>query len=480
MTTADTSSLGVFGRGILYLHSIACILPFIYYIGVTFVDSPNGPGPRLPTRVIHRENNGIALYAYHMYLCCGYPEKRRAGKNPEKDEPDYRYRWPTQQTLISQESDDVQTKLDKALRAVGQPLLWFHPKTEPSEQKGGSQESGPEVRVPKRTAIFGTPKPGKSRHPYDTGVPPMATTVPAVAPEVPEVPEPDASAKAGAKKGWKRWLHPLKTTAKVKPSLEPEEPSPGNIDQQDELPHENDQARARSPPLKKWRWPPKKPSELQPEPTPSTGLRQTIDTAGESVDEASQQGAPAASKKAKVRRQDAKKLVKPRSDPKVGGVPVSGTPRASPAPDTVLGTVPGSKADRLVVRVVAGLKNRHSKPRKLAGDNAQTVTDEAEQRETPATETSSPAPPPPEKARNSLVSRFSRPNKASTVAAKARATTPLASVPEDPPAEYRCSACGHRSPAGSPLPRAAGQRSPGPTQREGRLHRKPRRSSGSG
>ena len=92
--------------------------------------------------------------------------KRRAGKTPEKDEPDYRYRWPTQQTLISQESDDVQTKLDKALRAVGQPLMRLHWKTEDGrhkhdnertetpEQKGGSQESGPEVRVPKKTTIF--------------------------------------------------------------------------------------------------------------------------------------------------------------------------------------------------------------------------------------------------------------------------------------------------------------------------------------
>ena len=72
-----------------------------------------------------------------MYLCCGYPEKRRAGRTPEKDEPDYRYRWPTQQTLISQESDDVQTKLDRVLRAVGQPLLRFHSKTEDGRHTPG-------------------------------------------------------------------------------------------------------------------------------------------------------------------------------------------------------------------------------------------------------------------------------------------------------------------------------------------------------
>ena len=57
----------------------------------------------------------------------------RFGKKPNKNEPDYRHRWPTQQTLIipgpGNDAEPI-SPVGKVLRAIGQRLFYLCLKAE--------------------------------------------------------------------------------------------------------------------------------------------------------------------------------------------------------------------------------------------------------------------------------------------------------------------------------------------------------------
>ncbi|KAI1644593.1 uncharacterized protein F4817DRAFT_367366 [Daldinia loculata] len=84
---------------------------------------------------------------------------RRHSRKREKAVVDYRHRWPTQQTLYEsrelregEAKDKPKSRRVKALEAVSIPLLWIN------------------MKIEIRDSISANTKPGKSTHPYDTGV----------------------------------------------------------------------------------------------------------------------------------------------------------------------------------------------------------------------------------------------------------------------------------------------------------------------
>ncbi|RYP79271.1 hypothetical protein DL769_003051 [Monosporascus sp. CRB-8-3] len=119
----------------------------------------------------------------------------RWARKSEKSMPDYRDRWPTQQTLLAPAvEDDVPIRV-KALEAISTALGWLNlviqhlqkdidEHVRALEAKRRERLSATRLETSPRRGVFGTPKPGKSTNPYDTGVPPMATseTVPVVEP----------------------------------------------------------------------------------------------------------------------------------------------------------------------------------------------------------------------------------------------------------------------------------------------------------
>ncbi|RYO97168.1 hypothetical protein DL765_011290 [Monosporascus sp. GIB2] len=121
-------------------------------------------------------------------------------RESEKSTPDYRDRWPTQQTLMVPAAVDGVPLRVKALEAISASLGWLNLMIErlqrdigehicALEAKRRERLSATRLEISPRRGVFGTPKPGKSTNPYDTGVPPMATseTVPVVAPWKSEV-----------------------------------------------------------------------------------------------------------------------------------------------------------------------------------------------------------------------------------------------------------------------------------------------------
>ncbi|RYP42575.1 hypothetical protein DL767_000099 [Monosporascus sp. MG133] len=116
-------------------------------------------------------------------------------RESEKSTPDYQVRWPTQQTLmVPAAEDDVPIRV-KALEAISTTLGWLilvmeHLQKDIDEHvwaleaKIRERLSATSLQTSPRRGVFGAPKPGKSTNPYDTGVPPMATseTVPVVEP----------------------------------------------------------------------------------------------------------------------------------------------------------------------------------------------------------------------------------------------------------------------------------------------------------
>lgn len=105
-------------------------------------------------------------------------------KRPEKKAPDYKQRWPTQQTLVV--PADTPKRM-RVLHAISIPLAWLNIKVE--QWQGDLDEHGrsierfnhPDPPLP-RKRLFGILKPGKSTHPYDTdtGPTPMSKSLPAV------------------------------------------------------------------------------------------------------------------------------------------------------------------------------------------------------------------------------------------------------------------------------------------------------------
>ncbi|RYP03307.1 hypothetical protein DL764_005233 [Monosporascus ibericus] len=108
-------------------------------------------------------------------------------RQPGKSTPDYRDRWPTCQTLVAPAAEDDVPIRVKALEAISRALGWLNLVTEhlqkdinehiwALEAKRLECLSATSLQTSPRRGVFGTPKPGKSTNPYDTGVPPMATS----------------------------------------------------------------------------------------------------------------------------------------------------------------------------------------------------------------------------------------------------------------------------------------------------------------
>ncbi|RYO76732.1 hypothetical protein DL766_007878 [Monosporascus sp. MC13-8B] len=135
----------------------------------------------------------------------------RWARGSEKSTPDYRDRWPTQQTLMVPAAVDGVPIRIKALEAISASLGWLNLVIEhlqkdiddhiyALEAKRRERLSVMRLETSPRRGVFGTPKPGKSTNPYDTGVPPMATseTVPVVEPWKSDVSnEPEERPKTG-------------------------------------------------------------------------------------------------------------------------------------------------------------------------------------------------------------------------------------------------------------------------------------------
>ncbi|CAJ2505854.1 Uu.00g132480.m01.CDS01 [Anthostomella pinea] len=111
--------------------------------------------------------------------------KRAKKEKKEKEDLDYKCRWPTQQTLVeSQETEVLRSKRIRALEAVSTPLLWLNLKLEQWQEDIDHRMQELEAAKRKRASdsrILAGPKapgplsrkvsrPGKSTHPYDTGV----------------------------------------------------------------------------------------------------------------------------------------------------------------------------------------------------------------------------------------------------------------------------------------------------------------------
>ncbi|KAI1499918.1 hypothetical protein F5X99DRAFT_388182 [Biscogniauxia marginata] len=132
------------------------------------------------------------------------PKRGKKSKKKKKDEVDYQNRWPTQQTLVEswiserypdEDPGKRKSKRVKALETVSLPLLWMNMKLEQWQddiehrveliearrQKRRSTSSLPEDHNAQsyRTARM-TSSPGKSKHPYDTGVSEPTETEPAI------------------------------------------------------------------------------------------------------------------------------------------------------------------------------------------------------------------------------------------------------------------------------------------------------------
>ncbi|RYP51780.1 hypothetical protein DL768_002927 [Monosporascus sp. mg162] len=114
-------------------------------------------------------------------------------RKSEMSTPDYRDRWPTQQTLVAPAAEDDVPIRVKALEAISTTLGWLNLVIEhlqkdinehvcALEAKRRGSPSATSLQTSPRRGFFGTPKPGKSTNPYDTGVSPMVTseTVPVV------------------------------------------------------------------------------------------------------------------------------------------------------------------------------------------------------------------------------------------------------------------------------------------------------------
>ncbi|KAI1074241.1 hypothetical protein F5B20DRAFT_464926 [Whalleya microplaca] len=121
---------------------------------------------------------------------------RKSAKKQTKHEVDYRYRWPTQQTLIESRDLNVYPEGEierpnsmriKALEAIAVPLLWMNTKLEDWQDDIDHHVEALEARKQKRPStstmslsapesprtrrsLTGSAKPGKSTHPYDTGI----------------------------------------------------------------------------------------------------------------------------------------------------------------------------------------------------------------------------------------------------------------------------------------------------------------------
>ncbi|KAI0003547.1 hypothetical protein F4779DRAFT_601623 [Xylariaceae sp. FL0662B] len=121
---------------------------------------------------------------------------RKSLKKQARHEADYRYRWPTQQTLVESHDlnvypeDEIEKPKSmriKALEAVAVPLFWMNTKLEDWQDDIDQHVEALEARKRKRPTMssasasvsgspgtgrskMGSTKPGKSTHPYDTGI----------------------------------------------------------------------------------------------------------------------------------------------------------------------------------------------------------------------------------------------------------------------------------------------------------------------
>lgn len=131
-------------------------------------------------------------------------------KKPEANTLDYRHRWPTQQTLVVP-AEGVAPKRVKILQAMSLPLLWLNVKIDHwqngidehmrSIETRKQESSSDSNMMSHRKGIFGKPRPGKSTHPYDTGIDPTATSesIPMVEPSITATPE-NPTANPGGRK----------------------------------------------------------------------------------------------------------------------------------------------------------------------------------------------------------------------------------------------------------------------------------------
>ena len=293
----------------------------------------------------------------------------------------------------------------------------------------------------------------------------MATTetIPTVEPESSEVSDAHHTKKGLAK------LLPWKNRAKEKATSEPQEPGPGQHEQQTDEPVQH--GRSHAVPLKKWRWPSIKTSE--PPAAPSAAASREVPQASD-VDVASRQDTPATDKKKEGRR-NSKKLVKTKSNKQKAAeteaeaeVPTSDVQSPPPA------AKPSSSGPNSpIARLVASIKKHPSEHQEHPSDILHESSTEADQE----IESASPEPPAvPEKSHKLFSGKLSRSLK---MKPKTTAPTALASVEEDAPAGYRCPACGHCEPANSPRPKVSQRPSSGPAHKES-LFKRPRRGSGSG
>ncbi|RYP64804.1 hypothetical protein DL770_009135 [Monosporascus sp. CRB-9-2] len=183
-------------------------------------------------------------------------------RKSEKSTPDYRDRWPTQQTLVAPAAEDEVPIRVKALEAISMTLEWLNLVMEhlqkdidehvwALEAKRREYLSATSLQTSRRRRLFGTPKPGKSTHPYDTGVPPMATseTVPVVEPW-----KSDVSNKPGERPKTGRFVL-FRKVSKAKASPDPD---PGQESQHSHEPPKPPQPpmvdTSSSEPRRKCRW----------------------------------------------------------------------------------------------------------------------------------------------------------------------------------------------------------------------------------
>ncbi|KAI4866022.1 hypothetical protein F4820DRAFT_447498 [Hypoxylon rubiginosum] len=114
----------------------------------------------------------------------------RHRKNKKKAVVDYRYRWPTQQTIYEsrvlregEQKEKPKSRRVKALEVISIPLLWINMKIESWQDDIDHQVELIEARKQKRPSdlslsetsrkrksVAAKTKPGESTHPYDTGV----------------------------------------------------------------------------------------------------------------------------------------------------------------------------------------------------------------------------------------------------------------------------------------------------------------------
>ncbi|KAK9773852.1 hypothetical protein SCAR479_09493 [Seiridium cardinale] len=151
------------------------------------IEIPHSPSPtpeKMESSAIKKtrpkDKNFLTRFVLHR-------RSRKLKTKSERNEVDYRERWPTVTTLVTQPSDsrffhdidkdDLEKNRSakaKALEAVSTPLEWLADRLGSISEQLGHQVEVADAKAQKKpnmpSSRKGSTKPGGSTHPYDTGV----------------------------------------------------------------------------------------------------------------------------------------------------------------------------------------------------------------------------------------------------------------------------------------------------------------------